>query len=132
MTSAARACNAISEIAARARQLRTNDIEMLRRGRCARRRRRRRRWRAEIEIHGWRFLRSLLGGKEWTRRKSKHSSDHVCREASHGDIVFLDDGVEFVPLDRNSILGSLKLCLKAPEVFGGGELRIIFRDHQQT
>src|SRR2546430_3929434 len=104
------------------------DVPTSRRSSRTRCGRSRRRGRAEIEIHGWRFFRAWLRGEERARRKSKRPGNHVGWEAANGDVVFLDDGVEFVPLHRNSILGSLKLCLEAPEVFGGGELRVILRD----
>src|SRR5437762_2167801 len=130
MTSAARAGNAISEIAASATQLRKIDIEMLRGGRCARRWRSRRRGRTEIEINRRRFLRALLCFEERPRRKTKHSRNQVGWKSADCNVVHLHRGVEFVSFDRDPVLRSLKLRLQAAEIFGRSELRIIFGDHQ--
>src|ERR1700676_129616 len=77
--------------------------------RSARRGNRRRR--TEVEIHRWRFLRSLLRGEERLLLKAKHAAHHIGRETSQRRVVVLHRGVEVIALDRNSVLGAFELRL---------------------
>src|SRR5712691_11617043 len=99
---------------------------------------RRTRWRrrgsrrAEIwKIHGRCVLRALFRLKKWTLHKTKHSCDHVCREASQSCVVVLHYGVEIVALDRDSVFRAFQLRLQLPKILRGGQLRIVLGHHQQ-
>src|SRR5436190_4496821 len=76
----------------------------------------RRRRRAEIKLHGRRFLRSGLRGKERFRLKSKHFVQHVRGECTERGVVLLHGAVEIISLYRNAILRSLELRLKTEKI----------------
>src|SRR5437660_12388095 len=84
--------------------------------------------RTEIEIHGWRFLRALLGSEEWTRRKSEHPGDRVGRKTAHGGIEVLHRAVEIISFDRHPVFRAFEMRLKSEKILTRLQIGITF-DH---
>src|SRR6266496_4764916 len=78
--------------------------------------RRRRRRRAKIKLHRWRFLRARLRSEKWSRRKTEHSRDQVCRETAHCHVVVLHGCVEVPALDRDPVLRAFQLRLQTNKI----------------
>src|SRR6267143_401970 len=82
--------------------------------------------RGEIELHRRRFFRARLGVKERPRRKAKHAGKQLRRERHHGSVIALHRFVEFIALDRDSILRPFELRLQAEEILVRAQFRVTF------
>src|SRR5438876_11638315 len=76
----------------------------------------RRRGRAKIKLHRRRFLRARLRCEKWSRRKTEHSRNQVCRKTPHRYVVVLHRTVEVTAFDRDSVLRSFQLRLQTQKI----------------
>src|SRR6266480_4485503 len=76
----------------------------------------RRRGRAKIKLHRRRFLRARLRCEKWSRRKTEHSRNQICRKTPHSHVVVLHGSVEVTPLDRDPVLRSFQLRLQTKKI----------------
>src|SRR4029453_2209455 len=93
---------------------------------------RRRRRGAKIKLHRRRFLRARLCCEKWSRRKTEHSRNQICREAAHCHVVILHGGIEVPALDRDSVLRSFQLRLQTEKVLVGLQFWISLHHQQQA
>jgi hypothetical protein len=57
-----------------------------------------------------------LRSEKWSRRKTEHSRNQVCRKTAHCHVVVLHSGVEVPALDRNSVLCAFQLRLQTKKI----------------
>src|SRR4029077_7393484 len=67
--------------------------------------------RAKIKLHWRRLLCACLCCEKWSRRKTKHSRNQICRKTAHCNVVILHSGVEVPALDRDPVLRAFQLRL---------------------